>query len=83
MKAFLWSNVSKCTERYHSGGAVLIEAENLERAREIGVFKYDEYTDQGEVEATARISDLEREPDAVFETTGEEKVWVFPNSGCC
>lgn len=71
MKAFLWYEIGVVSDRYHSGGSVLIEAETLERAREIAL--------NGETKMK-----VEKEPDAIFDSTSKtEKLWVFPDAGCC
>jgi hypothetical protein len=77
MKAFLWKDLEKMSSNYHSGGSILIEAPTLERARELAVYK-----DYDNVENP--IKGVDKEPNAVFESSGEtEKVWAFPDAGCC
>lgn len=76
MKAFLWDGLEEVSDNYHPHGSVLIEAESLERAREIAVFNKG-----GNI---IKMNGIEAEPDAIFDSTSlVEKVWVFPNAGCC
>lgn len=79
MKAFLWHNINKVSDNYHANGSVLIEAETVERARELAVFRAG-YGDQ----KTTEQMDVDRDPDAVFDSPSTtEHVWVFPDAGCC
>lgn len=82
MKAFLWQGVKTVSSSYHSGGSVLIEAENVDAARDIAVFEqWDWETDTN---AKTKMEGLDRDPDAIFESSAKEpKVWVFENAGCC
>ena len=76
MKAYLWHGVEKVSDYYHCGGSVLIEARSLERARQIAVIKY-----ENNKEIPMSVSG---QPDAIFESgSTEERVWVFPDAGCC
>ena len=71
MKAYLWYDISYASDSYHTEGTVLIEAATLERARELG-------------KETDRNMTIDDEPTKVFKSNStEEKVWVFPNAGCC
>lgn len=73
MKAYLWHEISKVSDNYHQNGSVLIEADSLERARELAV-----------IDGGDPMVGTEREPDLILESNSEvEKVWVFPNAGCC
>lgn len=83
MKAFLWYGVDECSCSYHKGGSVLIEAETIERAREIAFFDTYDISD-GYKEIKKPITDISIEPDAIFDShSTEEKVWIFPDAGCC
>lgn len=67
MKAFLWYNIDKVSNNYHEDWSVLIEADSIERARELAV----------------NMRGVEKEPDAIFTSENKaEKVWIFPNAGC-
>lgn len=79
MKAYLWHEIENVSWNYHEEGSVLIEAETLKRAREIAFFK-DPFND----DKLTSMEGIEREPDRIFDSDAkEEKVWVFPNAGCC
>jgi len=79
MNAYLWHGVARVSDNYHPQGSVLIEAATVERAREIAVIK-PWYGDQ----APTPMEGLDRAPDQIFVSPGnEEKVWVFPDAGCC
>ena len=71
MNAYLWHQIKHCSDNYHENGSVLIQAKTVERAREIGTANYGPM-------------DICGEPDEVFMCNStEEKIWVFPNAGCC
>lgn len=84
MKCYIWRRVTGLTDRHHDAGGLVIVAPSLERARELlrateGVrTEVDEY---GETPCEA----FDRDPDQVYDLAGtpEERVWVFPNAGCC
>lgn len=76
MVAYLWHDIKRCSGHYHPEGSVLIVAPTLTRARELAVFK--------DIDGETAKMDIERSPDAVFKSDySTEKVWVFPNAGCC
>lgn len=84
MKAFLWHDISRVSGSWHQNGSVLIQAETLERARELAT--YVESSGYGENRKTKiEKMDIENEPDAIFEclSPADERIWVFPNAGCC
>jgi hypothetical protein len=70
MKVFIWY-VDKCSDNYHSDGGVIVFANTEERAREIANDK-----------DGCEIRDDEM-PEDVREASGEERVFIFPNAGCC
>lgn len=81
MKAFLWHDIDKVSSNYHERGSVLIEAETIERARELAMVSGSSGWPEKEA---GPMEDITREPDAIFESnSNEEKVWVFPDAGCC
>jgi hypothetical protein len=85
MKAFLWHNIDVVSNCFHSDGSVLIVAETVERARELGVLTESDYNFETKETTTKTIKmTIDRDPDAVFNANElEEKVFVFPNAGCC
>lgn len=71
MKIFIWQTIDKCTSNYHPEGGVVVVAENLERAKELALG------------SGAEIKEDEK-PDAVYDVAqAEEKVFIFPDAGCC
>jgi hypothetical protein len=72
MKVFIWESVSQATENYHSSGGVTVFAKSEKRARELANAK-----------DGCLIAEAEK-PDYVRAVSGEEeKVFIFPNAGCC
>lgn len=85
MKAFLWKQISEVTTRYHPEGGVLIQAPTLERAREIALKEdWDARHVDEDDPVSQRMQGIDAEPDAIFDSDStEEKVWIFPDAGCC
>lgn len=80
MKAFLWKDIKEVSDNYHTNGSVLIEAETLERAREIAIFNAATPMNPEFV----KMKGVEKDPDLILTSESRlEKVWVFPNAGCC
>lgn len=71
MKVFVWNYISNLTDNYHSGGGLIVFAEDEERARELAIAEGVKFTDT-DVPDDVRIVD-----------GGEEKVYVMPDAGCC
>ena len=73
MKIFTWERVSNATDNYHSGGGVMVVAENIEHAmalaEEQGVVFFSEYDS----------------PCIEYDLLGdyEPNVIIFPDAGCC
>jgi len=73
MKVFVWEDVSHASDGHHSRGGVVVFAETETRAREI----------------------VNKDPECKIEPTekpnyvrnllegGDEKVFIFPDRGCC
>lgn len=70
MKVFIWSRIEKCSDNYHEEGGVVVFAMTEERARKIA-------NKNG-----CRIADSEK-PDDVRGASGNEKVYLFLDAGCC
>jgi hypothetical protein len=70
MKMFIWEYVSELTVSYHDGGGVVVVASTLERAREL---------------LPPNCSAVKEDPGAVYVLAGpvEERVYAFPDAGCC
>jgi hypothetical protein len=91
MYTFIWKDIPDLTENYHSDGAAVITAENLDEAYVLlraGYFrehkqrvhpKHDKYVlDESSIYKTP--------PDVVYQlhsTTIKPEVFIFPNAGCC
>ena len=72
MKIYIWESVKQSSDNYHSGGGVVVFAENEERARQLAnnVDGCDIKID----EKPTHIRNCEN---------GEELVFVMPDAGCC
>lgn len=77
MNIFIWERAYGVTDAYHDGGAVLVVAENVTRARELWL----QYAAEGALERDALSCSPDREwtTDASY----EPEVLVFKDSGCC
>jgi hypothetical protein len=80
MKLWIWNDISEgLTSNYHSGGGAVVIAETRERAESLL-----------RVEAPdLDVSDEDLHPlepvDAIYDLWGkpDEKVFIFPDAGCC
>lgn len=85
MNAYIWQNATDITDRYHSGGGVLIIAPTLERAREVflrdGTLPGNEFG-PGFVPSESNV--LTTDPDVFYRIEAtDERLFLFPNAGCC
>lgn len=72
MKIFLWKRIQNATENYHSAGGLVVFAETEERARELA-----------NAQSGCELKPNEA-PDEVRDVaSGEEKVFIMPDAGCC
>lgn len=72
MKVFVWERIEDCSGSYHSEGGVVVFAKDETRARELA----NEIPD-------CNISKDEL-PDYIRNVTGNgERVFIFPDAGCC
>jgi hypothetical protein len=73
MKVFVWERLEHATNNYHSEGGVIVVAETVERAKELAQEQGVTFGNQYDTEVIE------------YELVGshEEKVIVFPDSGCC
>ncbi len=72
---FVWENVYGLTNNYHDGGGTVVIAGSLEAAREL-------LKDTGGV--TKKCDVFTEEPDYSIPVGGQEdKVFIFPDAGCC
>lgn len=67
MKTFIWEVVDELTDEFHSSGGLVVIAETIQKARIL----------------VPQIKD--QKPDFEYKCEGidVEKVFVFPNVGCC
>lgn len=72
MKVFIWDRVNQCTDNFHSDGGVVVFADSEERARELA----------NAINGCCIKSD--EFPDDVRDVAdGPERVFIFPDAGCC
>lgn len=78
MKVFIWRELDKVTQNYHSQAGAVAIAASLERAREL-------FSAEPEFYLTADSALLKADPDVVTDCADgvPEFVQVFPNAGCC
>lgn len=92
MKVFIWEDVGQLTDSYHSGGGCVVIAENIEKA--YALLMADDRVSrpvahQGNIQPFGDGEDLTTVfglvPDVVLDVSGEtpERVFVFPDAGCC
>jgi hypothetical protein len=76
MKVFIWERIQKLTDNYHSDGGLVVVAANLQRAVELAEAEEVEFSKGDYDELT---------PSNVYNTddSAEEKVFIFPDAGCC
>lgn len=68
MQLFIWEDLENLTDRYHPEGGCVVIADNIERALEL----------------LPKDCDAKRKNPSVFNVqTTEEKVFIFPDAGCC
>lgn len=72
MRVFIWEKVNQCSNNYHSEGGVVVIADNLKRAVEIA----------NQVQG-CDIQSSEMPDDVYSIIADEEKVFIFPDAGCC
>lgn len=72
MKVFVWERIDQATCAYHPEGGLVVFAETEERARELADKEYG-----------CKLS-AEELPDEVRSVEdGPERVFIFPDAGCC
>jgi hypothetical protein len=76
MKVFIWERIEKLTDNYHSDGGLVVVAANLQRAVELAEAEGVEFSKGDYDELT---------PSNVYNTddSAKEKVFIFPDAGCC
>lgn len=72
MKIFIFEDVEKCSDNYHEGGGVVVIADDEDRARDVANSIHGCHIQPDE------------KPVASYDVaTDEEKVFIFPDAGCC
>lgn len=81
MKIFVWDSLEVISERYHSGGGLLIVSESMESART----EWSDYAAKNNVGSYDGHKPSELgEPSHQWSTDAtERKIIVFPDAGCC
>lgn len=74
-RIFIWEYCNNVTEAYHTGGGVMIIADDLETARK-------NWIEEEKLEDCELLTD---DPDETYELNGrpENKIIIFPDAGCC
>lgn len=71
VKLFVWERVDQLTTNWHPEGGLVIIAESLDAAREL-------------IKDRVKCGALTKDPDYTTSVYGkEEKVFIFPDAGCC
>ena len=71
MKVFVWNYIGSLTDNYHSGGGLIVFAEDEARAKALAIAEGVSF-DESETPDDVRVVD-----------GGDEKVYVMPDAGCC
>jgi hypothetical protein len=76
MKVFIWERIEKLTDNWHTDGGLVVVAANLQRAVELAEAEGVEFSKGDYDELT---------PSNLYNTddSAEEKVFIFPDAGCC
>ena len=71
MKIFIWENINKLTDNWHSEGGLVVIAQSLLRAKKLAQEKGVIFGKKNDKLISYQI------------IAKEEKVFIFPNAGCC
>lgn len=71
MKVFVWNYITSLTDNYHSGGGLVVFAEDVERAKELAIGM------------GVTFSESDQPDDVRIVDGGEEKVYIMADAGCC
>lgn len=71
MILFIWQDAQSITDNWHSGGSVVVIAPDEARARELANAVENCNIDESEM------------PEKVGNIESGERVWIFPDAGCC
>jgi len=82
MQAFIWKSTSNVSDNYHDDGGLIVVAESLEAARALIVAS--SHGEQYRREVPPECGALTEAPDITLHlVSGEPRLVVFPNAGCC
>lgn len=82
MKIFILENVEELTSNYHTNGAMAIIAQDIERAKILS--RTNGYKSYFDGTCVTEVSEDEWSKALVYECDAtEEKVFIFPDAGCC
>jgi hypothetical protein len=82
MKVFVWQDLSCMSRAFHKAGGIIVIADSLDRAREI--LKEDNHWNMEE--GSSMSTALNTDPAIIIDSIAapeEEKIFYFPNAGCC
>jgi hypothetical protein len=83
-KIFIFEYVRELTGNFHSGGGLVVIAENLERAIQMAksTKKQHSYVEKDDF---IELDDEEIKNVSMYDLQGEveEKLMIFPDAGCC
>lgn len=89
MNLYMWNYVYPVSTSFHNGGAVMIVAPSIERARALWVEKVPEtfgLNYQARLDGDPNTT-LDEEPDKVFpldpSVEHPESLTIYPDEGCC
>ena len=86
MFVYIFEDVSELTDRYHDGGGLVIIANNRKQAKKLAE-NYIEPVPWGSKNCYIKLSDEDLANVKVYslnpDRAHKEKVFVFPDAGCC
>jgi hypothetical protein len=74
MKVFIWFNIDQLTDNHHSDGGLVVIADNEQDARIIAMERGVVFSDDEKPE----VYKLDDE-----HLGSKNKIFIFPNAGCC
>ncbi len=73
MEAWVFENLDQVSDSWHSGGGLVVVASSVERAREMVV----------ENDASIEVPNWDEAIVLRLDDDEPERIWVFPDAGCC
>ena len=74
MNMYVWEDIQELTDNYHSDGGLVVLASSEARARELAI-------ERGVKFGQNDVPDVY--PLCACSATEEERVYLFPDAGCC